>query len=156
MEPSIFAYIRKHSWRQQLVILLLTLLSFPPLYYSLDLQKTIVNRALSHPEERHEVLGYQLDQLHYLLVLCGAFLAMVLIGGILKYVLNVYAGVVAERMLRRLRYQLYKQVAALPAAPLPPGEHGRDHPPWSRRRSRRWAASSATRSRMPPSRAARC
>ena len=57
MEPSIFAYIRKHSWRQQLVILLLTLLSFPPLYYSLDLQKTIVNRALSHPEERHEVLG---------------------------------------------------------------------------------------------------
>ena len=104
MEPSIFAYIRKHSWRQQLVILLLTLLSFPPLYYSLDLQKTIVNRALSHPEERHGVLGYQLDQLHYLLVLCGAFLAMVLIGGILKYVLNVYAGVVAERMLRRQRY----------------------------------------------------
>ena len=112
MEPSIFAYIRKHSWRQQLVILLLTLLSFPPLYYSLDLQKTIVNRALSHPEERHEVLGYQLDQLHYLLVLCGAFLALVLISGALKYVLNVYAGVVAERMLRRLRYQLYSRCCA--------------------------------------------
>jgi putative ABC transport system ATP-binding protein len=114
MEPSIFAYIRKHSWRQQLVILLLTLLSFPPLYYSLDLQKTIVNRALSHPEERHEVLGYQLDQIHYLFVLCGAFLAMVLIGGLLKYVLNVYAGVVAERMLRRQRYELYKQVVRFP------------------------------------------
>ena len=42
------------------------LVSFPPLYYSLDLQKTIVNRALSHPEERHEILGYQLDQLYLL------------------------------------------------------------------------------------------
>src|SRR5689334_4347776 len=114
MEPSIFAYIRKHSWRQQLVILLLTLLSFPPLYYSLDLQKTIVNRALSHPEERHGVLGYQLDQIHYLFVLCGAFLAMVLIGGLLTYALNVYAGVVAERMLRRQRYELYRQVVRFP------------------------------------------
>ena len=47
-------------------------------------------------------------------MLCGAFLAMVLIGGILKYVLNVYAGVVAERMLRRQRYELYKQVVRFP------------------------------------------
>jgi putative ABC transport system ATP-binding protein len=114
MEQSIFAYIRRHSWRQQLVILGLTLLSFPPLYYSLELPKMIINRALGDDVERHVVLGYELDRVHYLFVLCGAFLALVLIGGILKYVLNVYAGIVAERMLRRLRYELYSHVLRFP------------------------------------------
>src|SRR3712207_7086179 len=90
MEQSIFAYIPRPRWPQQLVILGLTLLSFPPLYYSLELPKMIINRALGDDAERHVVLGYELDRVHYLFVLCGAFLALVLIGGILKYVLNVY------------------------------------------------------------------
>lgn len=114
MEPSIFAYIRRHSWRQQLVILGLTLLSFPPLYYSLELPKIIINRALSRPDEAHVLLGYELDQVQYLYALCGMFLALVLISGGLKYVLNVYAGIVAERMLRRLRYDLYSHVLRFP------------------------------------------
>ena len=61
MEPSIFGYIRAHSWRQQLVILVLTVLSFPPLYYSLELPKTIINQALAHPENQHVVFGQRLD-----------------------------------------------------------------------------------------------
>jgi putative ABC transport system ATP-binding protein len=114
MEPSIFAYIRQHSWRQQLVILVLTLLSFPPLYYSLELPKIIINQALSRPDDPHTILGYELDQVHYLYALCGIFLALVLIGGVLKYILNVYAGIVAERMLRRLRYDLFSHVLRFP------------------------------------------
>ncbi len=114
MESTIFAYIARHSWRQQLIILALTLLSFPPLYFTLVLPKTIINRALSGNGGTHEMLGYQLDQLHYLFVLCGMFLALVLISGLLKYVLNVYAGIVAERMLRRIRYQLYDHVLRFP------------------------------------------
>ena len=114
MEPSIFAYIRQHSWRQQLVILVLTLLSFPPLYYSLELPKIIINQALSRPDDPHTILGYELDQVHYLYALCGIFLALVLIGGVLKYILNVYAGIVAERMLRRLRYELFSHVLRFP------------------------------------------
>ncbi len=99
MEPSIFAYIRRHSWRQQLVIVVLTLLSFPPLYYSLELPKIIINRALSRADEAHVLLSYELSQVEYLYVLCAGFLALVLISGGLKYVLNVYAGIVAERMI---------------------------------------------------------
>ncbi len=114
MESTIFAYIARHSWRQQLIILGLTLLSFPPLYYTLVLPKTIINKALSGTSGAHEILGYRLDQLHYLFVLCGLFLALVLISGLLKYVLNVYAGIVAERMLRRIRYQLYHHVLRFP------------------------------------------
>ena len=48
------------------------------------------------------------------MVLCGLFLALVLISGALKYYVNVYAGVVAERMLRRLRYQLYSHLLRFP------------------------------------------
>ena len=114
MEPSIFAYLWRHSWRQQLVILGLTLLSFPPLYFSLDLPKTIINDALARADANHVLFGYEMGRLEYLYVLCGAFLALVLLGGILKYVMNVYAGVVAERMLRRLRYDLYSHVLRFP------------------------------------------
>lgn len=114
MERSIYAYIRRHSWRQQLTILGLTLLSFPPLYYSLELPKTIINHALGEADGPFSLLGYPLDRVSFLFALCGIFLALVLIGGILKYVMNVYAGTVAERMLRRLRYQLYDHVLRFP------------------------------------------
>ncbi len=116
MEPTIFRFILKYSWRQQLIILALTLLSFPPLYYSLELPKLIINRALGDPDGPWVLFGYDLDRTHYLFALCGLFLLLVLIGGGLKYVLNVYAGIVAERMLRRLRYQLYQSVLRFPLA----------------------------------------
>lgn len=114
MESSIFAYIRRHTWRQQMVILGMTLLSFPPLYYSLELPKTIINRALGDQDGPWRFMGWEFDRLHYLAVLCGVFLALVLVSGALKYILNVYAGVVAERTLRRLRYQLYEHVLRFP------------------------------------------
>ncbi len=114
MEQSIFAFIRKYSWRQQLAILGMTLLSFPPLYYSLELPKTIINRALGDPDGPWVLLGQDLERTPYLFALCGLFLLLVLVGGVLKYVLNVYAGIVAERMLRRLRYQLYEHVLRFP------------------------------------------
>ena len=114
MEPSIYAYIKRHSWRQQLVILGLTLLSFPPLYYSLVMPKQIINDALGKSAPTHLFLGFELSRLHYLLALCTVFLVLVLIGGVLKYVVNVYAGVISERMLRRLRYELYERVLRFP------------------------------------------
>jgi ABC-type multidrug transport system fused ATPase/permease subunit len=113
MESSIFGFIRRYSWRQQLVILAMTGVSLPFLYLSLDLPKIIINQALSGSGP-FEVFGFDLEQLDYLMVLCGFFLGLVLINGGLKYVINVYVGIVAERMLRRLRYQLYSQVMRFP------------------------------------------
>jgi putative ABC transport system ATP-binding protein len=60
------------------------------------------------------IFGYDLDQLDYLMVLCGIFLVLVLINGGFKYFINVYKGVVAERMLRRLRYMLFSQTLRFP------------------------------------------
>lgn len=114
MEPTIFRFIWKYSWRQQLVILALTFFTFPILYATLELPKIIVNRALAGAADVYAFFGWEFDQVGYLFVLCGAFLALVLLAGGLKYLLNVYSGVVAERMLRRLRYQLYSHLLRFP------------------------------------------
>ena len=114
MESTIFGYIRRHSWKEQLIVLALTIASFPTLYWSLDLPKTIVNDALGRPDQAHDFYGYNLDKFYYLFALCALFLTLVLINGIFKYVINVYAGLVAERMLRRLRYDLYSQILRFP------------------------------------------
>jgi ABC-type multidrug transport system fused ATPase/permease subunit len=113
MESSIFSFTRRYSWKEQLTILATSAVSLPLLYMTLELPKTIINRALSG-DGPFVYMGFQLDQVTYLFTLCGVFLGLVLISGLLKYVLNVYVGVVAERMLRRLRYQLYSQVMRFP------------------------------------------
>ncbi len=113
MDRNIFGYILRHSKLAQLAILLLTAASFPFLYFSLDLPKTIINDAMAS-REGGNILGYQLDQVTYLFTLCGFFLILVLVNGAFKYVINVYKGVVGERMLRRLRYELYSRIMRFP------------------------------------------
>ncbi len=115
MEPTIFGFIRRYSWRQQLTILAMTVVSFPFLYASLDLPKQIINDALGQAGGGI-ILGFELEQVEYLFALCGIFLVLVLINGAFKYVINVYSGVVAERMLRRLRYMLYNHMLRFPLA----------------------------------------
>src|SRR6516164_3072487 len=114
LDPSIYGYILHYSLREQIYLVVVTLLSFPFLYYSLDLPKLIVNRAISGKEFPQHFWGFDLNQLWYLLLLCGIFLALVLINGWFKLHLNVKKGQVGERMLRRLRYQLYERVLRFP------------------------------------------
>ncbi|MFO1068499.1 MAG: ABC transporter transmembrane domain-containing protein [Geminicoccaceae bacterium] len=113
MEGSIYGFVRRYSAREQLVILAMSIASLPIVYFSLELPKTIINEALSGEGPFH-FFGRELDQVSYLMTLSGIFLGLVLGGGLLKYVTNVYVGIVAERMLRRLRYLLYSQVMRFP------------------------------------------
>ena len=114
LDRTIYGYIIHYSIKEQLYLVVVTLLSFPFLYYSLDLPKQIVNHAISGKEFPVYFLGIELEQIPYLLVLCGIFLALVLINGWFKLHLNVKKGQVGERMLRRLRYQLYERVLRFP------------------------------------------
>jgi putative ABC transport system ATP-binding protein len=114
-EPTIYGFIIRHSRWHQVMLLIFTLVSFPFLYYSLDLPKTIVNRAIGGKKFPQELYGiFQLDQVPYLLTLCGIFLALVFINGGFKYYINVYKGQLGERMLRRLRYELYHRLLRFP------------------------------------------
>ncbi|HEY1260043.1 MAG TPA: ABC transporter transmembrane domain-containing protein [Stellaceae bacterium] len=114
IEPSIYKFIQRYSWRQQIVLLLLTFASFPFLYYSLELPKIITNKAIKAKYTTQTILGFQLDQISYLLVLCFAFLLLVLVNGAFKYYINTYKGRLGERMLRRFRYQLYQRMLLFP------------------------------------------
>ncbi|SDE05201.1 ABC transporter transmembrane domain-containing protein [Ruegeria marina] len=114
MEPSLFSFIWKHSRKQQFVLLAITLASFPFLYASLELPKRIINDAIGAEAVRVVVWGFELTQIQYLFALCLAFLAMVLISGLMKMRLNTMKGVLSERMLRRLRYQLIGRMMRFP------------------------------------------
>ena len=102
------------SLRQQFAVIVLTLVSFPFLYVSLQLPKTIINEAIAGDGAAVDVMGFEFEQIPYLLLLCGAFLALVFVNGGFKFQINVYKGVMAERLLRRLRYMLVERVIRFP------------------------------------------
>ncbi len=114
MDSSIFKFILRHTKKDQLLILALTLISFPFVYLSLEVPKLIINNAIGGVDIPSELFGWPMDQVRYLFILCSLFLLLVLINGAIKYVLNVYRGVVGERMLRRFRYELFCRVLRFP------------------------------------------
>ncbi len=114
MERSLFKYILKHSLKGQIVLLVVTALSMPFVYFSLEVPKIIINEAIGGQGMPQAVLGFEFTQITYLFALCGLFLFLVLINGGFKYFLNVYRGVLGERMLRRMRYQLYSRLLRFP------------------------------------------
>ncbi|MFM8992473.1 MAG: ABC transporter transmembrane domain-containing protein, partial [Alphaproteobacteria bacterium] len=97
-------------------MILLTLLSLPVYYVSLDIPKTIMNKAIvgKGMEWPTTVLGLSLDQVGYLFVLCLAFLGSVIVNGALKQYINSLKGKLGERLLRRLRYELTSRVLRFP------------------------------------------
>jgi putative ABC transport system ATP-binding protein len=113
MEPSLYRYILKHSKKDQIALIILSLVSLPLVYITLELPKKIINllEGLGVPTT---LFGTEYSQLHFLLILSGAFLLAVLINGAIKYVLNVYRGALGERLLRRLRYELYEHLLRFP------------------------------------------
>ena len=114
LEPTITRFILKYSLKQQILLLLLTMASFPFLYYSLDLPKTIINHAIGGKHFPQILLGIPLEQVPYLMTLCAAFLALVFINGGFKYYINTFKGQLGERMLRRFRYSLYQRLLCFP------------------------------------------
>ena len=114
MEKTLFKFIWRYSKRDQIILLILTAISFPFLYLSLDLPKTIINKAIGGKDVPEEIFGITVDQIDYLLILSGAFLALVFVNGGFKFYVNVFRGQLGERMLRRLRYSLLARVLRFP------------------------------------------
>ena len=114
LEPTIYRFILRHSLPQQLLLILFTLVSFPFLYFSLELPKTIINRAIGGKQFPQHLFGLDFAQVTFLLILCGLFLILVFVNGGFKYYINTFKGRLGERMLRRLRYQLYHRMLRFP------------------------------------------
>jgi len=114
MEPGIFSYILKHSRKAQIFLVIQTAIGLPFLYFSYDVPKTIINKAIGGKVFPRDFFGIELEQIPYLFALCFLFIALVFINGGFKYYNNVFRGIIAERVLRRLRYELLERVTRFP------------------------------------------
>ncbi|HVJ41184.1 MAG TPA: ABC transporter ATP-binding protein [Dongiaceae bacterium] len=139
MDRRLFAYIWKNSWQDQLLILAVVLVSKVFYFISLDLPKQIVNNGIRgdiFKQTDSKVIpfmhltvgpydwlgmpkltlfdGVQLDQLNYLFALCFSYLFFVVANGWMKQRVLTDKGRLGERMLRRLRYQLFDRVLRFP------------------------------------------
>lgn len=134
MDSNLLRYVWRNSRREQIIVLLVILASIPFYFASFDVPKRIVNDAIQgrafkdgqptailfdltltlpqflggHSFTLSE--GWAFGQLGHLFALSLLFLALVLINGAFKYVINLQKGVLGERMLRRLRYDLFSQL----------------------------------------------
>jgi ABC-type multidrug transport system fused ATPase/permease subunit len=95
MPRSLYAFIWQSSRRQQVWLVLLTLMVAPMSMVPLELQRRIVDDAI-HDQD-----------LRYMLLLCGLYLVALLIQGGLKYTLNVYRGSLVERVALQLRDRIF-------------------------------------------------
>jgi len=138
LETHLFRYVWQKSRGEQIVVLLIILASIPFYWISFDVPKRIVNDAiqggafkggkttatlLDFTLHMPEFLGgasyklfdgFQVGQLGLLLGLSAYFLVLVLINGAFKYVINLRKGILGERMLRRMRYDLFSQLMRFP------------------------------------------
>ncbi len=114
MESNLLKYIWTYSRRQQLIVLAVTLLFFPILYLTLEVPKWIINDALNNSSVKKQFLGQMIDPVAYLAILCLTLLILVVLSGVIKMRLNTYKGVVGERLVRRLRYNLIQNTLRFP------------------------------------------
>jgi len=116
MEKSVFRFALRFSLRQQITLVLIALAAQPFYIYSLQIPKDIINRVIEAKQPFPQSYLYLegLERTDLLVILCGIFLTMVLLTGGLKYATNVYAGIVGERMLRRLRFNLIERALRFP------------------------------------------
>jgi putative ABC transport system ATP-binding protein len=139
MLRNLFAYIWRNSRHEQLVILSLVVLAQVFYFVSLTIPKSIVNNGIQgNAFKGHKTIpflvwefdlsailpgrvirvfdGFQVDQLTYLVIMSFLFLAAVVVNGQFKQSINTQKGRMGERMLRRLRYELYDRILRFPAA----------------------------------------
>ncbi len=93
---------------------MVTLTLFPLQYMTLELPKRIINDAIGAQSSTIDVMGFEIDQITFLMALCFGFLLAVAAHGLMKMRINTMKGVLSERMLRRFRFQLIARILRFP------------------------------------------
>ena len=119
---------------------MVVLVSMPVYFQMLQLPKLVVNGPIQgigfeNPDDRQPFLafdlpfghfffgqsinlfgGFQLQRMDMLFALCFAFVFAVALNGWFKLYINTYKGKLGEKLLRRLRYELFDRVLRYPTA----------------------------------------
>ena len=105
LPAGLFGFIFRYSASAQLGLSVLALFTLPVTYMMLELPKRIINGAISFGPtgDFRWAFAEHLDKIDYLLLLCAIYLLMLTTSSVLKFVLNNQMGLIAERLLRRIR-----------------------------------------------------
>lgn len=138
MEHSIFRYVWNHSKLAQIWLFAVVIASMPFYFIALELPKRIVNDPIignafsggattnyfsftfALPQMLSGAVlldfpGFEFSRGSLLFTLIGILSLMVCAEGLMKFYLNNYKGRLGERMLRRLRYQLFDRLLRFPS-----------------------------------------
>ncbi len=99
---SLYYWIISKHYGLQILLLAIILISIFFKVVPLELQKRIVNEAISQRDE------------HLLLWYCGLYLSAVLMAGLSKYLINMLQVIIGQKILIGLRTELYMHVLHLP------------------------------------------
>lgn len=80
--------------------------------FPLEMQKRIINQAIAF------------SQLEKLFLYCGFYIAAVMLAGVLKYFINILQAYIGQKILLRMRAQMYEHILSLPLSffrKTPPG-----------------------------------
>lgn len=128
---GLLGFVLRATWREQLVLFLVTLASLPFYYLSLEIAKTLINRVLlAHSRDEAVILEmfgvgvYTAPARALLIELSLAFLGSVLFYELLKMLVNIYKGLLTERVLAHMRRTLLA-MAGDPVRRRIPALHGR-------------------------------
>ena len=129
MEPSLYRYIWQYTYKGQILLIILSVLSFPIIYITLELPKRIIDmlEGAFVPTDLFSIsfnfgdalafnhsFGSSFSTVHFLLFFSFSFLLAVVLNGGIKYFINVYRGSLGEQLLRRFRYTLFERVLRFP------------------------------------------
>ena len=98
----LFAWVLERHRGLQMLLLLLIVAAIFLRVFPLEMQKRIVNSAIG------------LRNLNALYLYCGLYLGAVLLAGLFKYVINLLQGYIGQKILLRIRTELYDHILSLP------------------------------------------
>ena len=105
----LITFIKRYTFKSQVFLSLGALATLPITYASLELPKQIINSAINSANFANSDIAVSMNQVDYLLILCGLFLIVLILNGVLKFYLNYYKGSVAELLIKRLRLYIFKK-----------------------------------------------
>ena len=102
VKKSLVSWIVTGNYKTKLLLLLTVFLTVFIRIIPLEMQKRIVNQAIS------------LNAFDMLLIYCGIYLAAVIVAGVLKYLVSYLQTVIGQQALTEMRQALYRHMLTLP------------------------------------------
>ncbi|MFQ6078315.1 MAG: ABC transporter ATP-binding protein/permease [Thermodesulfobacteriota bacterium] len=102
VKRSLFSWILPANVKLQVLLLFIITVTVFTRVFPLEMQKRIVNEAIN------------LRKVDLLFLYCGLYLAAVLLGTGLKYLINVLETLISQRTLAKMRKEMYHHIVTLP------------------------------------------